>query len=183
MRGEKSALRHIQRGHRADGAAHSLSCLSCPRTELSGSRFFHLEAGLDRLDNYADVLAMPEFWNALGRGLLFSGATITLQIVLGIGFRNAARCGHPSQASGQGIAVLPYLLPTIIVALTFQWMLDSTVGVFTQFVRLFGYSYIPWGEKRRRGNDRRHRAQRVDLDTFRDPGLPGRIAGGAGRTL
>ena len=46
----------------------------------------------------------------------------------------------------RGLAVLPYLLPTIIVALTFQWMLDSTVGVFTQGVRLFGYSYIPWGE-------------------------------------
>ncbi len=96
--------------------------------------------------NYADVLAMPEFWNALGRGLVFSGTTIALQIVLGIGFAMLLDTAIPAKPLVRGITVLPYLLPTIIVALTFQWMLDSTVGVFTQFVRLFGYSYIPWGE-------------------------------------
>lgn len=96
--------------------------------------------------NYADVLAMPEFWQALGRGLVFSGTTIALQIVLGVGFAMLLDTAIPAKPLVRGITVLPYLLPTIIVALTFQWMLDSTVGVFTQFVRLFGYSYIPWGE-------------------------------------
>ena len=98
------------------------------------------------LKNYTDVLAMPEFWAALGRGLIFSGATIALQIVLGIGFAMLLDAAIPAKPLVRGLAVLPYLLPTIIVALTFQWMLDSTVGVFTQGVRLFGYSYIPWGE-------------------------------------
>ncbi len=96
--------------------------------------------------NYIDVLNMPEFWNALGRGLIFSGTTITLQVVLGIGFAMLLDTTIPAKPLVRGIAVLPYLLPTIIVALTFQWMLDSTVGVFTQGARLFGYSYIPWGE-------------------------------------
>lgn len=98
------------------------------------------------LKNYSDVLAMPEFWAALGRGLVFSISTITLQIVLGIGFAILLDAAIPAKPLVRGIAVLPYLLPTIIVALTFQWMLDSTVGVFTQAVRLFGYTYIPWGE-------------------------------------
>ncbi len=98
------------------------------------------------LKNYTDVLAMPEFWAALGRGFVFSISTITLQILLGIGFAILLDAAIPAKALVRGITVLPYLLPTIIVALTFQWMLDSTVGVFTQAVRLFGYSYIPWGE-------------------------------------
>ena len=135
------------------------------------------------LKNYTDVLAMPEFWAALGRGLIFSGVTIALQIVLGIGFAMLLDAAIPAKPLVRGLAVLPYLLPTIIVALTFQWMLDSTVGVFTQGVRLFGYSYIPVGREQRRGHDRRHRAQRVDLDTLRDPRLPGGTAGGAGRAL
>lgn len=97
-------------------------------------------------DNYLEVMRMPEFWQALQRGLIFSGTTITLQVVLGIGFAMLLDAGIVGRPLIRGIAVLPYLLPTVVVALTFQWMLDSTVGVFTAGVRLFGYSYIPWGE-------------------------------------
>ncbi|MEQ8655583.1 MAG: sugar ABC transporter permease [Kiloniellales bacterium] len=96
--------------------------------------------------NYAAVLDQPEFWAALGRGFIFAGITIVLQIVLGIGFATLLDAAIPGKPLVRGLTVLPYLLPTIIVALTFQWMLDSQVGVFTQGVRLFGYEYIPWGE-------------------------------------
>ena len=96
--------------------------------------------------NYLEVLGMPEFWSALWRGLIFAGSTIILQIVLGIGIAMLLDAAIPGKALVRGIAVLPYLLPTIVVALTFQWMLDSTVGILTVAVRLFGYSYIPWGE-------------------------------------
>lgn len=97
-------------------------------------------------DNYVEVLKMPEFRQALVRGLIFAGSTITLQIVLGIGFAMLLDAAIPGKPLVRAIAVLPYLLPTIIVALTFQWMLDPTVGILTHGVRLFGYDYIPWGE-------------------------------------
>ena len=38
------------------------------------------------LANYARVLADPEFWNALQRGVVFAGSAIFFQVVLGIGF-------------------------------------------------------------------------------------------------
>ena len=96
--------------------------------------------------NYRTVLATPEFWAAFGRGLVFAGVTILLQVVLGIGFAMLLDARIPLKPLVRRLAVLPYLLPTVIVALTFQWMLDPTVGVITQGVRLMGYEYIPWGE-------------------------------------
>lgn len=96
--------------------------------------------------NYVDVLSMPSFWAALGRGTVFSVCTIVLQIVLGIGFAMLLDASFPGKAFVRGVAVLPYLLPTIIVALTMQWMLDTSYGVFTLAAQSFGVDYIPWGE-------------------------------------
>jgi len=96
--------------------------------------------------NYTQVLAMPEFWAALGRGGIFAGLTIFLQIVLGIAFALLLAREFPGMPVIRGLAVLPYLLPTVVVALTFRWMLDGSVGILTVAAQFFGYDYIPWGE-------------------------------------
>lgn len=96
--------------------------------------------------NYGTVLRLPEFWAAFGRGIVFALATITLQVVFGIAFAMLLNTQIPFKPLVRGITVLPYLLPTIIVALTFQWMLDPTNGVMSDAVGLFGMDYIPWGE-------------------------------------
>ncbi|MEQ8898399.1 MAG: sugar ABC transporter permease [Roseovarius sp.] len=96
--------------------------------------------------NYGTVLRLPEFWAAFGRGIVFALSTITLQVVFGIAFAMLLNAQIPLKPLVRGITVLPYLLPTIIVALTFQWMLDPTNGVMSDAVGLFGMDYIPWGE-------------------------------------
>jgi len=98
------------------------------------------------LDNYVNVLGRAEFWDALWRGLVFAGATIVLQIVLGIGFALLLDAKFPGKPLIRGITVLPYLLPTVVAALTFKWMLDGSVGILTVAAKALGYSYIPWGE-------------------------------------
>lgn len=97
-------------------------------------------------DNYAAVLSDPDFWAALWRGLIFAGITILLQITLGIAFALLLDVAFPGRALLRGIAVLPYLLPTVVAALTFKWMLDGSVGILTVAARWLGYDYIPWGE-------------------------------------
>ncbi|MEC9265681.1 MAG: sugar ABC transporter permease [Pseudomonadota bacterium] len=97
-------------------------------------------------DNYARVMALPEFWAALGRGVTFAGLTIFLQIVLGIGFALLLAREFPGMPVIRGIAVLPYLLPTVVVSLTFRWMLDGSVGIFSKGAQLLGYDYLPWGD-------------------------------------
>ena len=67
--------------------------------------------------NYARVLSDPDFWNALQRGVVFAGSTIFFQVILGIGFAMLLDAAIPFRRLVRGIAILPYLLPTLIVAL------------------------------------------------------------------
>jgi multiple sugar transport system permease protein len=90
------------------------------------------------LENYKLVLADQEFWAALMRGVIFAGTAISLQIILGIGFALVLDSAIPGKAILRGITVLPYLLPTVIVALIFQWMLDDHIGILTVLLENLG---------------------------------------------
>ncbi len=98
------------------------------------------------LDNYRTLLASSGFWNALGRGLVYSVTTILLQLGLGIGFALLLNANLPLKRLVRGVAIMPYLLPTVAVAVTFKWMFDATSGVLTGALHPFGIDYVPWGE-------------------------------------
>ena len=96
--------------------------------------------------NYIHVLQMPEFWSALGRGIFFSACSITLQLVLGLGLAILLDRKVPGMAVIRGLSVLPYLLPTVVVALTFRWMLDGSTGIISELAKMFGYSHVAWAD-------------------------------------
>ncbi|HYH20285.1 MAG TPA: sugar ABC transporter permease [Azospirillum sp.] len=97
-------------------------------------------------ENYARILADPAFWNAMGNGLIYAGTSIVLQVVLGIAFALVLNEHFPGRRLARGFVVLPYLLPTVVVALTFQWMMDGSVGILTVLAREVGLGTIPWFE-------------------------------------
>src|SRR5262249_11480015 len=44
----------------------------------------------------------------------------------------------------QALIILPYLLPTVVAALIFQWMTDSSFGVITSLTNQAGLGTIAW---------------------------------------
>ena len=96
------------------------------------------------LQNYGLVLSDPEFWAALKRGLVFSGSAIFLQIVLGIAFAMLLDTALPGQRVFRAVAVLPYLLPTLIAALLFRWMLNDPIGIATIAAQKLGFGTVDW---------------------------------------
>ena len=94
--------------------------------------------------NYARVLGDPDFWNALQRGVVFAGTAIFLQVILGIGFAMLLDAAIPFRRLVRGIAILPYLLPTLIVALIVRWMLNDPIGVITAGMDSLGFGIIDW---------------------------------------
>jgi multiple sugar transport system permease protein len=96
------------------------------------------------LANYSRVLAEPEFWQAARNGLVYAGASIILQVVLGIGFAMVLDLAFPFRRLVRGLVVLPYLLPTVVVAMTFQWMTDGSFGILTALAFELGLGVIPW---------------------------------------
>jgi len=96
------------------------------------------------LDNYARVLADHEFWDALRRGIVFAGTTILIQVVLGIALAMLLDAAIPMRRTMRSIVILPYLLPTLIVALTFRWMLNDPIGIVTVTLDRMGYGIVNW---------------------------------------
>lgn len=96
------------------------------------------------LDNYARVLADREFWDALRRGVVFAGTTILIQVVLGIALAILLDAAIPMRRTMRSIVILPYLLPTLIVALTFRWMLNDPIGIVTVTLDRMGYGIVNW---------------------------------------
>jgi multiple sugar transport system permease protein len=44
----------------------------------------------------------------------------------------------------RGVLLLPWLLPNVVVALLWLWMLDPQLGMINQFLGLFGISRLPF---------------------------------------
>lgn len=69
------------------------------------------QAFLSGFDNYAQVLADPGFWAALGRTFYFAGCAVTLELV--IGFVLAMLVSHTVR--GRGLYITIILIPMMIV--------------------------------------------------------------------
>ncbi|MEF2552954.1 sugar ABC transporter permease [Aurantimonas sp. A2-1-M11] len=98
------------------------------------------------LDNYKRVVVDPDFWNSLWVGLAFAGLAILLQVVLGILFALLLNRPFKGRAIVRGVTILPYLLPTVVVAVAFQWMLDGSFGLFTNWAMQMGLGRPAWFE-------------------------------------
>ncbi|MFG1360553.1 carbohydrate ABC transporter permease [Xanthobacter pseudotagetidis] len=98
------------------------------------------------LDNYARVLSDWTFWRALINGFVYSLGTIVLQVTLGIGFALVLNQVFPLRNIVRGLSILPYLLPTVVVVLTFKWMVDGSIGVLTAVIAALGLPPVSWFE-------------------------------------
>jgi multiple sugar transport system permease protein len=124
-------------------------------------------------ENYAAILKLPEFWRALWNGVVYSLGSIVLQVVLGIGFALILNETFPGRNFVRGLSILPYLLPTVVVILTFKWMVDGSIGIITKGDRGYGASAGELVREFRRGDEFDHPGQRLDVDALRNHVLPG----------
>lgn len=96
--------------------------------------YYHLVRLNDRrfvgLENYARILADPEFWAALGKGMIFTFGSLIPQLVLGLAL--AQLLNHPRlkwKMLWRGLAITPWLVPTVTVAIIFRWMFHDIYGI------------------------------------------------------
>lgn len=97
-------------------------------------------------DNYLRVIGTPAFWRAFGIGVLFASITLFLQVGLGLAFALLLDREFLGRAVVRGLAILPYLLPTVVVAVGFQWLLDGSLGLFTVWAEELGLGRPAWYE-------------------------------------
>lgn len=96
------------------------------------------------LGNYAELLFRDaEFWASLGRSLYFALGSTVLQLLLAIPTAIILNKKLKGIVAVRALALLPYLLPTIVVGMTFLWLLHPELGVFSNLAQMSGLSSGP----------------------------------------
>lgn len=124
-------------------ALFSLTVIS-PLVRAIGNSFYdyHLTSMHERawngLGHYAALLGSPDFYNALRNTLTFVVASVSIELVLGMGialllnqnvrFRNVLR----------GLVFVPWTIPTIVVALVWMWLYQPQYGIVNYVLQSVG---------------------------------------------
>src|SRR4029077_4861760 len=90
------------------------------------------------LANYRYILEEPELWNAFWRSVVFTLGAVGLQLVWGLVSALLLNRAFRGLNFVRSLFVLPYLLPSIVVALIFQWLLSQEYGVVNQVLMQTG---------------------------------------------
>jgi len=102
------------------------------------------EARFVGLGNYVKMVHSPEFWHALWLSFYQVGATVSLQLVLGLG------CALILSKSFRGIRVLralylfPMMTTPVVVGLSWKILLNTELGLVNYFLGFLGIPPINW---------------------------------------
>lgn len=96
------------------------------------------------LKNYVDLFRDVKFWQSLGRSLVFTFGSLFPQIILGLAM--ASLLNHPLlrwKMLFRGLAITPWLIPTVAVAMIFRWMFHDLYGILNYILVDLGFISSP----------------------------------------
>ncbi|WP_422771308.1 carbohydrate ABC transporter permease [Plantactinospora sp. WMMC1484] len=96
------------------------------------------------LDNYVDVLRDDRFLHALRNTAIFTLGSIAVQYVLGLALAVFFHRHFRLAAVLRALFLVPWLLPLIVSASTWSWMLNSENGIVNAALQAFGIGQINW---------------------------------------
>jgi len=96
------------------------------------------------LDNYVKVFQDPTFGPALLHTALFTVISIAFQFAIGKALAVFFHQNFRLSATLRALFLVPWLLPLIVSASTWSWMLNSDSGVVNSVLHTFGIAPINW---------------------------------------
>ena len=94
--------------------------------------------------NYRTVFADPTFAPALLHTVVFTGASLVFQFTIGLALAVFFYQHFPLSATLRALFLVPWLLPLIVSASTWSWMLNSDSGVVNYALHLLGIAPVDW---------------------------------------
>jgi multiple sugar transport system permease protein len=121
-----------------------------PLAEGLYSSFFQVDAAtlamkFVGLQNYQWLLSGSLFWESLGRSALWVVSATGMQAILGIAIALLLHQELIGRNLARGLVLFPYLIPAIVISLTWRFILDPTMGVFNRMLMDFGLVERPIG--------------------------------------
>ena len=106
--------------------------------------FVHGGAPFTGLANYRAVLHDPTFATAFVNTLLFTFVSLLFQFAIGMALAVFFAQHFRLSATLRALFLVPWLLPLIVSASTWSWMLDSGSGVVNYGLHLLGIGPVDW---------------------------------------
>ena len=90
------------------------------------------------LDNFRRIFEDPLFWESFQQALVWTGWSILLQTVFGVGMALLLHASLPGIAFFRGLLLFPYIVPTVVIALNWRWIFNSEIGIVYHFLLSLG---------------------------------------------
>lgn len=96
------------------------------------------------LANHVDVLTSRRFDQAVFNTVVFTGASLVFQYVIGLALAVFFRASFPLSPVLRALFLVPWLLPLIVSASAWAWMLNSENGIVNAALALVGVEQVNW---------------------------------------
>ena len=106
--------------------------LSFFRREVTGPATF---AGLG---NFVTLMNDPIFWQSVGNTVKFTGVATILKAVGGLGMALVMNQNFKMKALTRAVLLLPFIVPTVLSTVAWQWIFDPGMGLFNRLLVVSG---------------------------------------------
>ncbi|SEL75852.1 carbohydrate ABC transporter membrane protein 1, CUT1 family [Roseivivax marinus] len=98
------------------------------------------------LENFRTALSDEVFWISLRNTIIWMGTTIPAQLLLGLVTALLLNQEFPWRPVARALIIIPWALPSVVIALMWVWIYDSNYGVANEFLLRMGLiqQSIPW---------------------------------------
>lgn len=81
------------------------------------------------LDNYIYIFKSELFWESLKRSFIWTFSNVSIQLIIAVLISLVLHQELKGRNFARGLVIIPYLIPSIVVAIVWRFMLNPTVGV------------------------------------------------------
>ncbi|MHB0885220.1 MAG: carbohydrate ABC transporter permease [Bacillota bacterium] len=116
--------------------------------QMSLLRISFLNLGLSHhafagVANYVAVFRDPAFWVALKNTAVWTVVNLVAQLALGLAFALLLNQKLRGQGFFRSVALIPWIVPSVVAVLTWRWMYDSANGLFNWSLLRLGLIHQP----------------------------------------
>lgn len=90
------------------------------------------------LEAYARLWDDARYWTCLRNTAVFTGASVVLETALGVGFALVLHRRFRGRGALRAVVLLPWALPTAVMALGWAWIFNDAFGVANDLLRRLG---------------------------------------------
>ncbi|MFC7362727.1 carbohydrate ABC transporter permease [Nocardioides astragali] len=95
-------------------------------------------------DIYREVISSAQFWPTVLQTATFVVVSLVFQYSIGLGLAVFFQRHFPLSVVMRGLFLVPWLLPIIVSATTWQWMMDADSGIINRLIGVVGSDPVWW---------------------------------------